>query len=130
MKSRFKVIWCLFLIFLFTSCSTTYRVSYSQDKLDSYIGMTHHQLVRLLGAPMAEISDGGNGYILVFEGNSEIFDYSSRYVAHSSTLPKAEFYMNSDGICYQVRTANTDPVTSTNVGLTIFLLLLLIPLFI
>lgn len=104
------------LLLLFASCSSTYRVSFSQSHLDSYIGCSHQQLVQFFGAPIDQVSDG----------TSELFTYSDRYVAKSHTLPKAQFYMNSDGICYKVRAANTDPVRVTSVGRTIAMVLLLL----
>lgn len=116
----------LLLITLFASCSTTRQVQYSQGTLDSYIGMTHQQLVQRLGAPISDVSDGADGYILVFEGNKQLFNYSSDYASHSSTLPRAQFFMNSEGICYNVIATNTNPVTYTSVGGTIALVLLLL----
>ena len=116
----------IFLLVLLSSCSTTYSVTYSQQKLNSYVGKTHQELVQELGAPISDVSDGGNGYILIFEGNRELFNYSDRYVAKSSTLPKAQFFMDSNGVCYKVKTANTDSVKVTSVGGTIALVILIL----
>lgn len=124
-----RALFIVLAIILLASCSTTYRVNYSPYELESYVGMTHEALVQRLGAPISDVSDGGDGYILVFEGNREIFHYSDRYAAKSSTLPKAQFYMNSDGVCYKVRTANTDAIRVTSVGGTIALVLLLLLIF-
>lgn len=121
-----RLVIAIFAIILVASCSVTHRVRYSQDKLDSYVGLTHQELVRRLGAPISDVSDGGDGYILVFEGNREIFEYSNRYAAKSSTLPKAQFYMNADGICYKARASNTDSVRVTSVGGTILVVLLIL----
>lgn len=122
-----KRIFLLILVaLLFNACSTTYNVTYSQQLLNSYVGLTHQQIVQQLGAPVADVSDGGDGYILVFEGNKELFQYSDRYSAKSSTLPKAQFYMNADGVCYQVKAANTNSVRVTSVGGTILLVLLIL----
>lgn len=123
---RYKKLFPLLVIFLFTSCSTTYRVKYSQNNLDTYVGLSHRELVQRLGAPILEISDGGDGYILVFEGNKELFDYSSWYATKSKTLPKAQFYMNPDGVCYKVQVSNTDSVKRISVGGTIALVLVLL----
>lgn len=116
----------IFAILLFASCSVTHKVRYSQEELNSYVGLTHQELVRRLGAPISDVSDGGDGYILVFEGNREIFEYSNRYAAKSSTLPKAQFYMNADGVCYKARASNTDSVRVTSVGGTILVVLLIL----
>ena len=123
---RYKQLFPLLVIFLLTSCSTTYRVKYSQSNLDTYVGLSHRELVQRLGAPISEISDGGDGYILVFEGNKELFDYSSWYATKSKTLPKAQFYMNQDGVCYKVQVSNTDSVKRIRVGGTIALVLVLL----
>ena len=79
-----------------------------------------------MGAPVSDVTDGGSGYILVFEGNKELFDYSDRYVAKAPSLPKAQFYMNSDGVCYKVKAANTNGVKVVSVGGTIALVLLIL----
>lgn len=123
---RYKIFFLILGVFLFTSCSTTYRVKYSQNKLNTYVGLSHQELVQRLGAPISEISDGGDGYILVFEGNKELFDYSSWYATKSKTLPKAQFYMTPDGVCYKVQVSNTDPVKRISVGGTIALVLLIL----
>ena len=122
--------WLLFIAFsaILTSCSTTHSVGYSHDKLNSYLGYTHQNLVWELGAPTDQVSDGGDGYILVYEGNKEIFDFSPEYAKKSSTLPKAEFYMDSDGICQNVRVNNVNDVKVTNVGGTIALVIVLLVL--
>lgn len=116
----------LLLLAVMVSCSTTRQVTYSQETLDSYIGLTHQQLVQRLGAPTSEFSDGADGYILVFEGNKQLFLYSSEYASHSSTLPRAQFFMNSEGVCYNVVATNTNPVKFTSVGGTIALVLVLL----
>lgn len=123
---RYKIFCLIVGSLLFASCSTTYRVSYSQKNLDTYVGLTHQELVQQLGAPISNVSDGGNGYVLIFEGNKELFDYSSRYATKSNTLPKAQFYMNEDGVCYKVRASNTDAVKATSIGGTIALVLIIL----
>lgn len=56
------------ILVLLASCSSTERVSYSQSTLDSFVGQTHEELVQKLGAPTESVPDGGEGYILVYEG--------------------------------------------------------------
>ena len=107
------------------SCSSTERVSYSQSTLDSFVGQTHEELVQRLGAPTESVPDGGEGYILVYEGNKDIFRYSSKYASKSGTLPKAQLYMSKDGVCQRVRVDNTDSVKVTRVGGTIVLVFIL-----
>lgn len=108
------------------SCSTTQKVYYSQNVLDTYLGITHQELVEDLGAPTEQVSDGSDGYILVYEGNRRLFTYSSKYANKSGTLPKAEFYMNADGIVQKVRADNTNSIKVTSVGGTIALVLLIL----
>ena len=121
-----KIIILVFSVWLLASCSVTHRVRYSQRVLDSYVGCSHQELVDELGAPTEEVTDGGDGYILVFEGSRDLFDYSSQYASKSGTLPKAQFYMDADGICRSVRADNTDSVSVTSVGGTILVVLLLL----
>ena len=121
-----KIAIFVFVALIVMSCATTHRVSYSQKTLDSFIGQTHQELVEQLGAPTEQVSDGGNGYILVFEGSKDLFHYSSKYASKSGTLPKAQFYMNEDGICQRVRADNTDSIRIVSVGGTIILVLLIL----
>ena len=86
------------ILVLLASCSSTERVSYSQSTLDSFVGQTHEELVQRLGAPTESVPDGGEGYILVYEGNKDIFRYSSKYASKSGTLPKAQLYMSNDAL--------------------------------
>ena len=124
MKKRLLLLFVL--AFVLASCATTHRVSYSQKDLDSFVGWSHQELVEELGAPTEQVPDGGNGYLLVYEGSKELFDYSSKYASKSGTLPKAQFYMDEDGICQRVRADNTDSIKVTSVGGTIVLVLLIL----
>lgn len=121
-----KIFIFAFFVFLLASCSVTHRVRYSQRALDSFVGCSHQELVDDLGAPTEQVTDGGDGYILVYEGSRDLFDYSSRYASKSGTLPKAQFYMDADGICRRVCADNTDSVRVTSVGGTILAVLLLL----
>ena len=121
-----RLLLLLGLVFILASCATTHRVSYSQTTLDSFVGWSHQELVEELGAPTEQVPDGGDGYLLIYEGNKELFDYSSKYASKSGTLPKAQFYMDADGICQRVRADNTDSIRITSVGGTIALVLLIL----
>lgn len=121
-----RIIILAFFVLLLASCSVTHRVRYSQRTLDRYVGCSHQELVDELGAPTEQVTDGGDGYILVYEGSRDLFDYSSQYASKSGTLPKAQFYMDADGICRRVRADNTDSVSVTSVGGTILVVLLLL----
>ena len=109
---------------LFCSCSTTYKVRYSQENLDSFIGKTHQELVETFGAPSSQVSDGAEGYVLAFDESKTLFEYSPRYASKSSTLPKAQFIMDSNGVCRKVIATNTDPVRAVSAGKTVGLVIL------
>jgi hypothetical protein len=109
---------------LFYSCATTYKVRYSQENLDSYIGKTHQELVETFGAPSSQASDGADGYVLAFDESKTLFKYSPRYASKSSTLPKAQFIMDSNGICRKVVATNTDSVRAVSAGKTVGAILL------
>lgn len=119
-----KAIILIFGLCLFCSCSTTYRVRYSQENLDSYIGKTHQELVETFGAPSTQVSDGAEGYVLAFDESKTLFEYSTRYASKSSTLPKAQFIMDSNGVCRKVIATNTDPVRAVSAGKTVGMILL------
>lgn len=127
MKKPIVIIISLCVMLLFASCKTTHRVTYSPEYINSFEGKSHQTLIEQLGAPTKEFSDGADGYILVYEGNKELFKYSSEYGnKKSGSLPNAQFYMNSDGICQRVRVDNTDSVKVVSVGGTIVLVILLL----
>ncbi len=109
---------------LFCSCSTTYKVRYSQENLDSFIGKSHQELVETFGAPSSQVSDGADGYVLAFDESKTLFKYSPRYASKSSTLPKAQFIMDSNGVCRKVVATNTDSVRAVSAGKTVGMIIL------
>lgn len=121
-----KIVLTVISALLLMSCSVTHKVQYNQQLLDSFVGYTHQEIVDALGAPTEDVSDGGDGYLLVYEGNKDLFYYSSKYASKSGTLPKATFYMDSDGVCQRVRSDNTDSLKITSVGGTVALVLLIL----
>lgn len=84
--------------------------------------MTHQQLVERFGAPVREMGDGGDGYILVFAGE-RVFSY--RASKYGGSVPELQCHMDSDGICSFVQTANVESQRAFSAGKTILLLLLL-----
>lgn len=121
-----KIVLTIISVLLLMSCSVTHKVRYNQQSLDSFVGYTHQEIVDELGAPTDDVSDGRDGYLLVYEGNKELFKYTSKYASKSGTLPKATFYMDSNGVCQRVRADNTDSLKITSVGGTIVLVLLIL----
>lgn len=124
-----KILSLILFALTLVSCSTTHRVSYSQSAIDGYVGCTHEELVQRLGAPTETVSDGNDGYILVYVGNKDLFRYDSKYASKAGTLPKAQFYMDKNNVCQKVRVDDTDSIKVTNVGGTIALVLLIMLLF-
>ncbi len=84
--------------------------------------MSHEELINEFGAPIREMSNGDNGYILVFSGQN-VFDYQANKFGGS--LPELQCYMDNNGYCYDVVTTNTQ-TRATSVGATIAFVLLLV----
>ena len=120
---RFLII--LIFIISLCSCSTTQYVSYNPGVVNNYVGLSHHEIVELLGAPTREVSDGGSGYCLVYEGHRRLFSYSDKYASHSATLPTAQFFMTADGYCNRTLITNTQSVRTFSLGKTLLLLIFL-----
>lgn len=117
---RFLIL--LLLSFLTCSCTTTYHAKLWDRNTIQYNGMTHQQLVERFGAPVREMGDGGDGYILVFAGE-RVFSY--RASKYGGSVPELQCHMDSDGICSFVQTANVESQRAFSAGKTILLLLLL-----
>lgn len=117
---RFLIL--LLLSFLTCSCTTTYHAKLWDRNTIQYNGMTHQELVERFGAPVREMGDGGDGYILVFAGE-RVFSY--RASKYGGSIPELQCYMDSDGICSYVQTANVESHRAFSAGKTILLLLLL-----
>ena len=106
---------------LLTSCSATYRARTLESNTLSYINMTYDELIDLLGAPLREVNDGGDGYILVFSGDRA---FSYRPAKLGGSVPELQCCMDKNGYCYDVVTANTQSravSTAKNIGLILLL---------
>lgn len=112
----------LLLAILVCSCTTTYHAKLWDSNTIQYNGMTHQQLVERFGAPVREMGDGGDGYILVFSGE-RVFSY--RASKYGGSVPELQCHMDADGICSFVQTANVDSRRAFSAGKTILLLLIL-----
>lgn len=112
----------MFAVILTSSCTTTYKAELLDRNIAQYVGMTHQQLVQQFGAPVRELSDGGDGSILVFAGE-RVFSY--RASKYGGSVPEIQCFMNSDGKCYDVQTTNIYSERAFSFGKTILLLLLL-----
>lgn len=125
MKKIKTLLLLLLPIVAFCSCSTTQKVYYNPTVIDSYVGATHQEIVEILGAPTREVSDGGSGYCLIYEGNRRIFSYSDKYSNKSVTLPTVQFFMTQEGLCRRTYVGNVQEVKTFSLGKTILLLVLL-----
>ena len=117
-----KILALLFSIVITCSCSTTFKAKLRDRNPEHFIGMTHQQLVQRHGAPVREMGDGGDGYILVFAGE-RVFSY--RASKFGGSVPELQCYMDSDGICYKTETANIQSDRAFSAGKTILLMLIL-----
>lgn len=93
------------------SCSVPRYVSVEPDLQDEWIFRSHAEIVRSFGAPSREVSDGADGQILVYEDfytTHETDEFMGDYTTTSQEFRNfKEFYLNKDGICYDVRTNET-----------------------
>lgn len=102
-------------VFAMTGCASYNNVSRTYvsgtDYYNStYRGHTHGQIVKEYGAPDREVSDGEDGYILVYE----TYHTSSHvdgmgYVDHSVRKSYIQFFMDRNGVCYNVKTNKLAP---------------------
>lgn len=93
----------LIMLFILASCSSVYY-AVPQPRIGSrYNGMTHRNIVSLLGAPDYLTPDGAGGYIMVYAGNRQLFKYSNDYARVARQLPTAQFYMSEEGVCESVK---------------------------
>ena len=93
------------------SCSVPRYVSVEPDLQDEWIFRSHAEIVRSFGAPSREVSDGAEGRSLVYEDfdtTHETDEFMGDYTTTSQEYRNfKEFYLNKDGICYDVRTNET-----------------------
>jgi len=114
----------LMAVLIVSSCSSTYKARPRERDTLRLLNMNHEELINEFGAPIREMSNGDNGYILVFSGQN-VFKYEANKFGGS--LPELQCYMNNDGYCYDVVTKNTQ-TRATSAGKTIILVFLLVGL--
>lgn len=87
------------------SCSTPRYVSTQPDLQAEWVLRSHADIVRAFGAPSREVSDGADGEILVYE---EFYtSYDPDYTTSRELRNYKEFYLDAEGICYDVRSNET-----------------------
>ena len=93
------------------SCSVPRYVSSEPGLQSEWILRSHADIVRSFGAPSREVSDGAEGLILVYEDfytTHETDEFMGDYTTTSEEHRNfKEFYLNKDGICYDVRSNET-----------------------
>lgn len=110
------IAYILSAVLLFTGCSTYKAIldgsntSGTEYYNSTYRGQTHSQIVREFGAPDREVSDGADGYILVYETVSTSSRVDSMgYVDHDVNVSYLQFFIDGSGTCYNVRTNRLAP---------------------
>ena len=93
------------------SCSVPRYISVEPDLQDEWVLRTHAEIVQSFGAPSREVSDGEDGRILVYEDFYTTYE-TDEFVGEYATASQEycdfkEFYINADGICYDVRSNET-----------------------
>ena len=88
----------------------------------SFLNMTRQDLIDDLGAPLREMDDGRDGYILVFSGDG-VFEYNANKFGGS--VPELQCYMDNAGYCYDVKTTNTR-TSGISAGKTIVFVIVLV----
>ena len=111
----------LMAVLIVSSCSSTYKARPRERDTLRLLNMNHEELINEFGAPIREMSNGNEGYILVFSGQN-VFNYQTNKFGGS--LPELQCYMDNNGYCYDVVTTNTQ-ARATSAGKTILLVVLI-----
>ena len=111
-----KIAFILAAVLMLSSCSVYRNLldgdipSGTEYYNTTYRGQTHSQIVREFGAPDREVSDGADGYILVYEKVSTTSRVDSMgYVDHDVNVSYVQFFFDGSGICYNVKTNRLSP---------------------
>lgn len=110
------------ILFLAAGCSVTYKAATVGNLPSRFVGKTHSEIVREIGAPIQTQPDGTGGYILVYEGNKKLFRYNNDYARAARQLPTAQFFMSPEGVCTEVITNYEKSVTEYSPTKTLGLL--------
>ena len=110
---------------LLSSCTVTREVSMKDDLTKLFVGLKHHEIIKIMGAPSRETSDGLGGMILVYEdvvyeSLTKHFGASS-FINTTSSTSYIHHYLNKEGTCYKIETnymkTKEDESASTTLGI-------------
>ena len=130
-------IWILAIVVL-SSCTTTVYLPRQDDYNAQYVGKNERSIILDWGAPSRVTSDGADGKILVYENVSVNTSSSGGTMASSSALTGpiitsnassstsattsyAQFFLNEQGVCYNVITNHVKEGKEFALGRTIAL---------
>lgn len=96
----------IILFFIFTSCYTAIPVS---QTMDSWLGVTEHEVIMRFGSPTTTSSDGSEGKIVKYTSSqtNTVFTPNTVYGRTATTYDNSvyiEFYINKEGKVYHWRT--------------------------
>ena len=116
------IAYILSAVLLFTGCSSYKSLldgsnpSGTEYYNSTYRGQTHSQIVMDFGAPNREVSDGGDGIILVYEDvSTSSYVYSTGYVDHDVNVSYIQFFLDGQGVCYNVKTNRLSPAQEQSI---------------
>jgi len=102
-------------VLVFTACSTARRVS--SDPAQPWVGCTTEEIITAMGNPDRIDPDGKGGSIIVYESEPGYDDPDYDILdPEASKRPRqyARFYLDNEGICYQVDTNRPLPAAPSS----------------
>ena len=100
---------CQIIIFSFIMAACHTMREATQEDLDrAFLGCTKVEIIDMMGPPTREVSDGGDGTILVYEhhqNSTTISTSNQNHTYYNTETGKSVsyFYMNSEGVCRRMR---------------------------
>ena len=109
---------------LLSSCTVTNFISMKDELTSKFIGMQQHEIIKMLGAPNRETSDGLDGVIMVYEDSeaysTTVMSYGYAFTRTRKNTEFLELYINKDKVCYDLNTNYTRPEVETDAASTVF----------
>jgi len=128
MKKELLLIGIIITTVFASSCSSTYYVSIQPELENLFVGKTYAEIIDVLGAPDRLTPDGRGGQIMVFENietsTNGYVNSRTNYISLFSSSSKGytHMYVNSENVCYQVRTNREKEKSKFSPGKTISLI--------